>query len=129
MYLADVEDHTLSILSDLEQISQSAAGLINLIFNTISAYQNESMKQLTTATIIFLPMTFITGYFGMNFDGLSGITNGDDRYFWAIAAPVAFVTILLLMWSQVWRWITRWFAKWGRHKRRVLREKGGRKKD
>lgn len=129
MYLADVEDHTLSILSDLEQISLSAAGLINLIFNTISAYQNESMKQLTTATIIFLPMTFITGYFGMNFDGLSGITGGDDRYFWAIAAPVAFVTVALLMWSQVWRFITRWFSKWGRHKRRVLRERTGKPKD
>lgn len=117
MYLADVEDHTLSILSDLEQISNSAAGLISLIFNTISALQNESMKQLTTATIIFLPMTFITGYFGMNFQNLSGITpgtgryTGTDKYFWVIAAPVAFVTLVALMWGGILRWIMKWFNK------------------
>lgn len=126
MYLADVEDHTLSILSDLEQISQSAAGLISLIFNTISALQNESMKQLTTATIIFLPMTFITGYFGMNFENLSGITpadgpyGGTDKYFWVIAAPVAFVTLVLLMWGGIWRWLSMWWARLRRKRQQKL---------
>lgn len=126
MYLADVEDHTLSILSDLEQISNSAAGLISLIFNTISALQNESMKQLTTATIIFLPMTFITGYFGMNFQNLSGITpgtgqyTGTDKYFWVIAAPVAFVTLVALMWGGILRWIMKWFNKLRRKRQQQL---------
>ena len=129
MYLADVEDHTVSILADLEQISQSAAGLISLIFNTISAFQNESMKQLTTATIIFLPMTFITGYFGMNFEKLSGITPGEgqwtgtDKYFWVIAAPVAFVTLVALMWGGIWRWIHKWFEKLTRKRQRRNRQR------
>lgn len=103
-YLGDVYDHCMLITENLNQIKESANMMIDLIFNTISAYQNESISQLTSFTIAFLPMTFITGYFGMNFEPFPSLLEG-IMYFWWIAIPVAVVTALGLMREPIMNWI------------------------
>ncbi|KAF4119717.1 Mg2+ and Co2+ transporter CorA, partial [Geosmithia morbida] len=107
-YLGDVLDHIIIITEGLRQSRMSSDNLISLIFNTISATQNESMKQLTIVTIIFLPLTFITGFFGQNFpeEGFPEIKNG-IWYFWSCAIPTAFATILILMRDQLYATLVR----------------------
>ncbi|KAI1435155.1 hypothetical protein GGR50DRAFT_658744 [Xylaria sp. CBS 124048] len=106
-YLGDVYDHCVLITENFTQIKESANHMIDLIFNTIATYQNESMKQLTIVTIIFLPLTFITGYFGQNFGTFPEASNNNSGYFWRIAAPVVFSTIVILMRDIIYEYIVR----------------------
>ncbi|EIN14276.1 hypothetical protein PUNSTDRAFT_80502 [Punctularia strigosozonata HHB-11173 SS5] len=104
IYLADVNDHMEYILTSLDMFAGISENLINYTFNMASNQMNEVMRQLTVATVIFLPLTLLTGYFGMNFDHMWAINHGHtDLVFWIIALPMMAIVVPLFMHADIWR--------------------------
>ncbi|KAM5539863.1 hypothetical protein V8D89_006366 [Ganoderma adspersum] len=105
IYLADVHDHMEYILTSLDMIAGITENLINYTFNMASYEMNEVMRRLTLATIIFLPLTLLTGYFGMNFEAMWSVNKHSDLLFWEIGIPVMIVVIPLFLWSDFTRMV------------------------
>jgi Mg2+ and Co2+ transporter CorA len=97
IYPGDVLDHCVLIDENLGHITKAADGMIDLIFNTITAGQNETLKRLTIITIIFLPMTFLTGYFGQNFHPFPQLDQGITLLFAShfLSCPFHFISLRL----------------------------------
>ncbi|KAH3664199.1 hypothetical protein OGAPHI_004550 [Ogataea philodendri] len=102
LYMNDIYDHLILYLDDIESMSRTIENLINLTFNTLSVETNNAMKQLSVVTVVFLPLTFWAGYFGMNFDSFSNLKLGVGFY-WEVTIPFTFVLIMLVMWQDIYK--------------------------
>jgi magnesium transporter len=68
VFLRDVYDHTIQIIDTIESYRDVLSGLSDLYQSTVSNRMNEVMKVLTIIATIFIPLTFIAGIYGMNFE-------------------------------------------------------------
>jgi magnesium transporter len=66
-YFRDVYDHLIRISELVDSYRDLLSGLTDVYLTTVSNRLNETMKQLTIVATIFLPLTFVTGFFGQNF--------------------------------------------------------------
>ncbi len=68
LYLRDCYDHIIQLMDIVETYREIASGLVDIYLSSISNHMNEVMKVLTIIATIFIPLTFIAGVYGMNFD-------------------------------------------------------------
>lgn len=68
IYLRDVYDHTIQVIDTVETFRDMISGMLDTYLSSISNRMNEVMKVLTIFAAIFIPLTFIAGVYGMNFE-------------------------------------------------------------
>ena len=68
-YYRDVYDHLVQLVDLTETYRDLASGARDIYLNTLSLSTNEVMKRLTVVATVVLPLTFVVGVYGMNFDG------------------------------------------------------------
>lgn len=68
VYLRDCYDHVVHLLDLLENYREITSGLLDIYLSSVSNRMNEIMKVLTIIATVFIPLTFIAGVYGMNFD-------------------------------------------------------------
>ena len=66
-FIRDVHDHTIQVIEILESFQEIVSGLMDIYMSSISNRMNNIMKVLTVIATIFIPLTFIAGVYGMNF--------------------------------------------------------------
>ncbi len=71
VYLRDCSDHLIRLHDILESLRERAGSLIDMYMNVVSHRMNEIMKLLTLVSTIFMPLGFLAGIYGMNFDRAS----------------------------------------------------------
>jgi magnesium transporter len=103
VFISDVYDHTIQIIDTIESFRDLMAGLLDIYLSTISNRMNAIMKMLTIMATIFIPLTFIAGIYGMNFDYMPEL-----KWHWAYPALwVIFISIFvgMLAWFKHKKWL------------------------
>ncbi|HYE59458.1 MAG TPA: magnesium/cobalt transporter CorA [Rhodothermales bacterium] len=108
-YLRDSYDHAVQAIDIAESLRDLVSGLNDLYLSSLSNRMNEVMKTLTIVSSIFIPLTFIAGVYGMNFDPRASPYNMPELE-WYYGYPfslslMAGATMGMLWWLRHKRWI------------------------
>jgi magnesium transporter len=101
IYLRDVYDHIVQVIDNVENYRDMILGLHDMYMSYVSNRMNEVMKVLTIIATIFIPLTFIAGIYGMNFNTESSPLNMPElNWYWgypfslALMAGIAMIMII-----------------------------------
>ncbi len=103
IYLRDVYDHTIQVIENIENLRDTSASLLDIYLSSLSNRLNEVIKVLTVISTIFMPLTFISGVFGMNVQRMIGWLEAPWA-FYAIVASMLAVTATMLAYFRRKGW-------------------------
>ncbi|KYK20528.1 magnesium transporter [Thermoplasmatales archaeon SG8-52-2] len=103
IYLRDLYDHTIQTIDTIETFRDMISGMLDIYMSSVSNKMNEIMKVLTIFAAIFIPLTFIAGIYGMNFQYMPELSIQ-----WAYPAvwiAIIIVTVILLGYFKQKKWL------------------------
>ena len=103
VFVRDLYDHTIQIMDVVDSYRDMLNGLQDLYISEISFKMNQVMQVLTIITTIFVPLSFLAGLYGMNFDNMPEL---HYKYgYFVLIGVMFFLAIGLLFWFRKKRWI------------------------
>lgn len=103
VYLRDISDHIIQVLDTLDNYREWVASLLDLYHSTLSTRMNGTMKVLTVFSAIFMPLTFVVGIYGMNFENMPEL-KWHYGYFMVLGA-MAVLVVVMLLWFRRKGWL------------------------
>jgi magnesium transporter len=103
IYLRDCYDHSVQLMDVVESYRDVLSGLTEIHISSIGLRTNEIMRVLTVITVIFIPLTFIAGVYGMNFAHMPELQQPWGYY--ACLLFMAIVAIGQLLYFKKRRWL------------------------
>ena len=103
IFLRDLYDHTIQTIDTIETFRDMISGMLDIYMSSVSNKMNEIMKVLTIFAAIFIPLTFIAGIYGMNFQYMPELSIQ-----WAYPAVwivIISVTVTLLAYFKHKKWL------------------------
>lgn len=103
IFLKDIYDHTIQVVEVVESSREVISGMLDMYLSSISNKMNSTMKVLTIIATIFIPLTFIAGIYGMNFQYMPELA-------WRWAYPVVWgvmigIGISMMFFFKKKKWI------------------------
>ncbi len=103
IYLRDVYDHTIQIIDSIETARDMLSGMLDIYLSSMSNRMNEIMKFLTIIGTIFIPLTFIAGVYGLNFEFMPELKWRWGYYgLWGVRAGIG---IFMLLYFKRRKWL------------------------
>jgi magnesium transporter len=108
LFFRDVYDHTIQVIDSVETYRDSLSGMVDLYMSSISNKMNQVMQVLTIIATIFIPLTFIAGIYGMNFDpNASPFSMPELGWYWGYVSVwilMFIITIVMLIYFKKKKW-------------------------
>lgn len=108
IYIRDCYDHAVQLLDIVQSYREACAGLMEIYLSVMSNRMNEVMKTLTVISTIFIPLTFIAGIYGMNFDTSESPLNMPELdwywgypFIWILMLAIA-AGLIYFFWKRGW---------------------------
>jgi magnesium transporter len=101
-YFRDVSDHIQRQYESIESLRELAQSVMEVQLALVERQQNQVIQRLTLLSTVFLPLNFLTGFFGMNF---AHLPFGDDRFLWAAILAMALLPTVLVLWFRRKGWV------------------------
>jgi len=102
IYLRDLYDHIVQVIDTVETFRDISTGLLDLYLSSVSFKMNDVMKVLTIISTIFIPLTFIAGVYGMNFENMPELKWSYGYFISLGLMSVIFVSMVIFFKKKKW---------------------------